>query len=95
MFATLNGHASLVRLLLKHGADKEVQSAMGQKAVNIAWAVGREDIVKVRKVTILLDEAFYSFMCCVRACEGARLFLGRSPREVELQWLFAGPHECC
>jgi len=50
MFAALNGHASLVRLLLKHGADKEMQSATGQKAVNIAWAVGREDIVKVREV---------------------------------------------
>ena len=65
MFATLNGHASLVRLLLKHGADKEMQSAMGQKAVNIAWTVGREDIVKVRKVTIPPDEVSCSFMCCV------------------------------
>lgn len=49
MFAALNGHVSLVRLLLKHGADKEMLSAMGQKAVNIAWTVGREDIVKVRE----------------------------------------------
>ena len=94
MFATLNGHASLVRLLLKHGADKEMQSAMGQKAVNIAWTVGREDIVKVRKVTIRLMKCLAA-SCVVCACEGARLFLEKSPREVELQSLTPGPHECC
>ena len=59
MFAALNGHASLVRLLLKHGADKEMQSATGQKAVNIAWAVGREDIVKVREVIPLHHKCLY------------------------------------
>ena len=59
MFAALNGHASLVRLLLKHGANKEMQSATGQKAVNIAWAVGREDIVKVREVIPLPHKCLY------------------------------------
>ena len=47
MFAALNGHISLVRLLLKHGADKEMESSFQQKAVDIAGTVGREDIAKL------------------------------------------------
>ena len=47
MFATLNGHANIVRQLLRHNANKELVSSLGHKAVNIAWAIGREDIVKL------------------------------------------------
>ena len=47
MFATLNGHMSLVRLLLKHGADKEMESSSSQKSVAIAGAIGREDIARL------------------------------------------------
>ena len=98
MFAALNGHVSLVRLLLKHGADKEMVSAMGQKAVNIAWTVGREDIVKVREAALSLLDAVFVICCLmwfvVSACAGVGLRFGRPHGKTELQWFWTGTHEC-
>jgi ankyrin repeat protein len=44
--AAQRGHVALIELLLKHGADPELETAQGQKAVDLARSKGHEAAVR-------------------------------------------------
>ena len=52
ILAAKNGHTSIVRILLKHGADPMLVDAEGKNALQNAEAAGHKEIIEIlKKVT--------------------------------------------